>query len=151
MEEIQSFYAISETECIQKLAHLDRLRIIELLPKNRIKLLVAPNFSWRPNGPIQRFFLDTIKQELFNTNYDRDDHKLIVLNGMLSDNSNHEFQRKLEKLSREFDQLNNTDAGMPLSKRYGTTVVLAMRDWSYQAFSHLKRQTRCRGVHVPAP
>ena len=35
---------------------LDRLRIIDLLPDNRIKVLVARNFSWLPDGPIQRHF-----------------------------------------------------------------------------------------------
>jgi len=56
MTEILSYYNISETECVRHLARLDRLKVIELLPKNRIKLLVASNFSWRENGPIQLFF-----------------------------------------------------------------------------------------------
>ena len=65
LEDMLRHYTFTEHECVQKLARLDRLKIIELLPKNRIKLLVAPNFSWRKNGPIQRFFLDTIEKELF--------------------------------------------------------------------------------------
>ncbi|MCP4430467.1 MAG: XRE family transcriptional regulator, partial [Gammaproteobacteria bacterium] len=35
------------------------------------------------------------------------------------------------------DQLNNTDAGLPIGKRFGVTAVLAVRDWHYQAFEHL--------------
>lgn len=137
--EITEFYKISEAECIQKLARLDRLRIIELLPKNRIKLLVSPNFNWRKQGPIESFFHKTIKDELFSARFDRPDNKLTVLNGMLSEHSNHEFQRKLDKLAREFDLLNNTDAGLDIGKRHGTTVVLAMRDWHYRAFESLRR------------
>ncbi len=139
MDDILSFYRFTEAECIQRLAHLDRLRIIELLPKNRIKLLVAPNFSWRKGGPIQAFFLQAIEKELFQARFDRENHKLLVLNGMLSENSNREFQRKMDKLAREFDQLNNTDAGLPLGKRFGNTVVLAMRDWHYDIFKSLRR------------
>jgi len=45
LDEIISHYKISETEGIQYLAKLDRLKIIYLLPKNKIKLLVASNFS----------------------------------------------------------------------------------------------------------
>lgn len=138
-DEITSFYQISDAECIQKLARLDRLRIIELLPKNRIKLLVAPNFSWRKQGPIERFFHNTIKSELFSAAFDQSQNKLLVLNGMLSEHSNHEFQRKLEKLAREFDLLNNTDAGLSIGQRHGTTVVLAMRDWHYDVFKPLRR------------
>ena len=57
MNEIVDYYRISEHECIRHLARLDRLKLIELLPKNRIRLLVAPNFSWIENGPIQQFLL----------------------------------------------------------------------------------------------
>ncbi|WP_370280876.1 helix-turn-helix domain-containing protein, partial [Pontibacterium sp.] len=45
-EDLVSQYKISETECIQKLALLDRLKLIELLPGNRLRLLVSPNFTW---------------------------------------------------------------------------------------------------------
>ena len=134
MDDILSYYRISETECIQHLARLDRLKVIELLPKNRIKLLVAPNFSWRENGPIQLFFQKKISQEFFNTHFSRDDECLIVLNGMFSSQSNAELQRKLKRLAREFDLLNNDDAVLDLAERNGTTLVLAMRGWQYGLF-----------------
>ena len=134
MDDILSYYRISETECIQHLARLDRLKVIELLPKNRIKLLVAPNFSWRENGPIQLFFQKKISQEFFNTHFSRDDECLIVLNGMFSSQSNAELQRKLKRLAREFDLLNNDDAALDLADRNGTTLVLAMRGWQYGLF-----------------
>ena len=137
MEDILAYYHVTETQCIQKLAQLDRLKIIELLPKNKIKLLVDPNFAWRPNGAIQRFFHRAIEKELFSRAYERDDHKLLVLNGMLSENSNRELQGKMDRLAREFDQLNNADAGLTIDKRSGVTVVMAIRDWQYEAFAHL--------------
>ncbi len=140
LEDICSFYKISETDCIQKLAQLDKLKIIELLPKNRIKLLIAPNFAWRDNGPIQRFFQDKIGREYFSTRFDRDGERLVVLNGMLSNNSNAEFQRKLMRLIREFDELNNEDASLGLDERHGVTVVMAMRSWKYGLFSPLVRR-----------
>lgn len=134
MGDILAYYHISETECIQHLARLDRLKVIELLPKNRIKLLVAPNFSWRENGPIQLFFQKKISQEFFNTHFSRDDECLLVLNGMFSSQSNAELQRKLKRLAREFDLLNNDDAALDLADRNGTTLVLAMRGWQYGLF-----------------
>ena len=41
-------YALSEAECIQRLVKLDRLRLIDLLPGNRIRLNVARDFDWGP-------------------------------------------------------------------------------------------------------
>lgn len=137
MDDILAHYHVTETHCIQKLAQLDRLKIIELLPKNKIKLLVDPNFAWRPNGAIQKFFHRAIEKELFSSPFEKDNHKLLVLNGMLSENSNREFQGKMDRLAREFDQLNNADAGMTIDKRFGVTAVMAVRDWQYEAFAHL--------------
>jgi DNA-binding Xre family transcriptional regulator len=137
MNDILSYYHISENECVRQLAKLDRLKLIELLPGNRIRLLVAPNFSWRENGPIQLFFQKKIGQEFFNTRFSRDDECLVVLNGMLSSQSNAEFQRKLNRLAREFDILNNDDAALELEQRQGVTLVLAMRGWQYGLFRPL--------------
>jgi|SRR4051812_344664 len=140
MQEIVTFYRLTENDCIQKLARLDKLKIIELLPKNKIKLLVAPNFSWRENGPIQQFFQEKIAAEYFKTKFKEDDECLVVLNGMLSSQSNGEFQRKLKKLAREFDELNNEDVALPFDQRNGVTVVMAIRNWRYGLFAPLLRK-----------
>jgi transcriptional regulator with XRE-family HTH domain len=139
LDEILGYYRISEHECIRHLARLDRLRLIELLPKNRIRLLVAPNFSWIDNGPIQHFFQKKIGQEFFHTRFNRDDECLVVLNGMLSSQSNGEMQRKLRRLASEFDSLNNDDAALDLDQRQGATLVLALRDWRYGLFRPIIR------------
>jgi transcriptional regulator with XRE-family HTH domain len=141
MDEILSYYHISENECVRHLAKLDRLKVIELLPGNRIRLRVAPNFSWRENGPIQLFFQKKIGQEFFNTRFSGEDECLVVLNGMLSRQSNAEFQRKLERLAREFDVLNNDDAALDLNQRNGVTLVLAMRGWKYGLFRPIIKAT----------
>ena len=131
MQEIMQHYNFSETECIRYLAHLDRIRIIELQPENRIKLLVAPNFKWRDDGPIMRLFLSQIEREFFRTNFEKSGQNLIVLNGMLSDGSNAVFQRKMTQLAKDFDALSKDDASLPIGERKGSTLLLAIRDWDY--------------------
>ncbi len=135
MRDVMSHYAIKETECVRKLAHLDRLKIIELLPNNRIKLLVAPNFRWVPNGPIQQFFLKHVQQEFFQSRFDGDEERLSVLNGVLSKASNAELQKKMQKLAREFNDLMQSDAGLPMDEKFGNTMVMALRHWQYPLFS----------------
>ena len=56
METIVERYEISTTECIQYLAQLDRMKLIELLPGNRIRSLIKPNFKWINNGPHREVF-----------------------------------------------------------------------------------------------
>jgi len=139
MQEIIVRFHLTETQCIQHLAKLDRLRLINLLPKNRVKVLVARNFKWQENGPIQQFFLEKIQADFFSSCFDHPDEHLIVVNGMLAKSSNVVFQRKMEHLAREFDELNDDDAKLSLDERAGTTVVIAMRPWSYGLFDSLRK------------
>jgi DNA-binding Xre family transcriptional regulator len=139
MQDMVERFHLSEAQCIQHLAKLDRLRLIELLPKNRVKVLVARNFKWQENGPIQRFFLEKIEAEFFSSRFDHPSEHLIVINGMLSNSSNLVFQRKMEHLAREFDELNDDDAKLSLNERIGTTAVIAMRPWSYGLFDSLRK------------
>lgn len=139
LNDITERYKITETEGIRYLAKLDRLKIIDLLPKNKIKLLVASNFAWRENGPIQNFFQSKVEQDFFNIKFNKSNERLLVVNGMLADNSNAVFQKKMEKLIKDFNELNDTDAGLPLNERNGTTVVMAIRQWEYGLFEHLRK------------
>lgn len=127
-------YEVSEPDCVRKLAQLDRLKIIELLPNNRIKLLVAPNFRWLPNGPIQRFFLEKVQREFFNSRFKGDEEMLVVLNGVLSKASNAQLQKKMQSLSREFNELMQADSALPMSEKFGNTMVMAVRHWQYPLF-----------------
>lgn len=138
-EEILSSYQISEAECIQKLAHLDRLKLIELLPGNRVKLLVAPNFNWLPNGPIQQFFQEKVEQDFFNSRFDKANEKLLVSNALLTDSSNALLQQKMQALVADFNQMMQEDSTAPAEKKHGTTMVLAIRQWQYSLFRQLSR------------
>lgn len=140
LEQILANIDIPEVRCIQHLAKLDRLKMIELLPRNRVKLRVSPNFHWLENGPIQQFFLQKLQSDFFNSRFDQQQERLIVINGMLASCSYAVFQRKMELLAREFDELNNTDAGLPFEQRNGTTVVLAMRRWRYGLFNRFQKK-----------
>ncbi|MCB1775066.1 MAG: helix-turn-helix transcriptional regulator [Gammaproteobacteria bacterium] len=139
LQEILANYRISETDAIHRLARLDRLKIIELLPGNRIKLLISPNFHWIENGPIQQLFHSRLQDDFFNSRFDRQTERLVVVNGMLSKRNNAVLQKKMQRLAREFDELNDEDAGLPLDQRFGVTMVIAMSDWRFGLFSGLQR------------
>ncbi|MCB1791181.1 MAG: XRE family transcriptional regulator [Gammaproteobacteria bacterium] len=139
LAEILQHFTIKETEAIRCLARLDRLKIIDLLPGNRIKLLISANFHWRENGPIQQLFHGRLQDDFFDSRFDRQNERLLVVNGMLSHKSNAMLQKKMERLAREFDELNDDDAGLPLEQRHGVTMVVAMSDWRFGLFADLRR------------
>ena len=139
-EQIVAAYDISRTECIQLLARLDRLRFIQLQPDNRIKLLVAHNFSWLPDGPIQRFFNQQAHSEYFRSRFARPHEHMVVVNGMLSRTSSATIVTRLKRVAREFSELHNDDARLPLGQRSPMSLLVAIRHWELQAFADLRRR-----------
>jgi hypothetical protein len=139
LADILSAYKLNKKDVIHHLATLDKMQIIELLPGDRIKLLASSNFNWIENGPIQQFFQKNVSHEIFNSRFDRQHEKLIVANAMLTRKSIAVLQKKLEKLLLELNQLNNEDAGLAVSGKKGTTLVMAVREWNYGLFSDLRR------------
>lgn len=134
LQQIIDVHRLSEPTCIQKLAQLDKLKLIDLLPGNRIKLKVAANFGWIENGPIQQFFQQRIAAEYFSSRFQGEDERLIVLNGMLSASSNQAFQRRMQRLAREFEEFNREDVNQAFDNRHGATVIIALRGWRYGLF-----------------
>lgn len=137
LQSILEHYNISETQCVQKLAKLDRLKFLELLPGNRIKMLISPGFRWQKNGPIQKFFLEKVEKDFFDSQFQKDTEKLLVLNGLCTVATNKYLQDKMEKLALEFADLMKADLIKPMSEKKGSTVVLALRQWQFGMFAKL--------------
>jgi hypothetical protein len=84
LEQIVDTYDIPRAECIRCLARLDRRRIIELAPDNRIRPLISRTFSWLPDGPIQRYFRTRVESEYLSSKFDRPGELFLFVSGMLS-------------------------------------------------------------------
>jgi len=134
------YFHFTEHQCIRYLAVLDRLKLIDLLANNRVKLKVSTNFKWRENGPIQQFFQQKLAADFFASQFSDQHEKLVVMNGMLSGESMAVFHRKLTQLVSEFEELNSGDSGLDFADRTGTTIVLASRSWQYGLFESLKKK-----------
>ncbi len=144
-DQIVSEYEISQTEGIRLLAKLDRLKIIDLLPGNKARVLLSRTFSWRENGPIQRFFEDRVQSEFFDSRFSAKGEKRLVLNGMLSMQSNRIVQQRIERLAVEFETLIKEDRNLDLEDRRGTTLITAIRPWGLGLFEQLRRKTSSAG------
>lgn len=132
--DILRMFTLSEPQLIAALVKLDKLGMIVLLPKNRVKLLTAHNFRWRKNGPVQSFFRQNIQNDFFQSDFDQRGEALTFLTGMLSKEAHREFQKKLDEFAKDFDRLCKSDAKKPLQERLGYGVVLAIRPWKLSFF-----------------
>jgi len=140
--EIINYYNLSESECIRYLAELDKIKFIELLPKNKIKLLISRRFSWIPNGPIQNFFQQYILNDFIGSKFQHENEEMICQFGMLTDESATLFKKKLRHLAEEFIVLSEQDAGESIDKRKGSACVLMMRPWAPAIFNEFIRKAR---------
>lgn len=138
-EDMVARFRIDEHVIVRKLAWLDRQSFIELLPHNRIRLKVASNFAWRPDGPIQRFFQRHISGEYFSTRFAAVGERLLVLNGILTEAALSRFQQRMEHLAHEFEELVDRDRNQSIDDRLGRTVVVAVRSWSFGVFGEYLR------------
>ncbi|KTD35073.1 hypothetical protein Lnau_1963 [Legionella nautarum] len=137
--DILQYYSISEHALIQHAARLDRMKFIELQPGNRFKRLIDPDFHWIPDGPIQRFFQEKIQNDFFSSNFENPSELYLVRSGMLSEQDNLLFQQLLNKAANEFVKLCRDTVDIPIEKRHGTALVIAMRPWVPPIFDRLKR------------
>ena len=137
--EIIESYDVSELEGIQLLARLDRMKFIQLLPGNRVKLLISKDFEWIRNGPIQRFYKDKVQSEFFDSSFAGPGEYRVFESGMLTRNSNAEMMRRLKRLAHEFNDISIDDDAFSLDERFGTSVVIAMRPWGVKVFESLRR------------
>jgi len=139
-EEIIDSFEISEVAGIQILARLDRMKLIELLPGNRVKLLISRGFTWLSNGPIQRYFEQQVQAEFFNAQFSGKGEYFKFASGMLSEGSVIEMIKKLKRVVLEFSDKNIEDETLPLDQRYGSSLLIGMRPWEMKAFSRFRRE-----------
>ncbi len=139
VKDIVGAYGLSQAECIQCLVKLDRLRLIQLMPGNRIRLNVARDFDWLPKGPIRLYFLSQGLGDFLQSDFSRSDEAMAFSHAMLTESAIARMQLEIRKLRQRFAELHEESLAAPLAKRRGTGMLLAMREWELGAFTELRR------------
>ena len=146
LEQILAAYDIPKADCIQLLLKLDKIKFLELMPNNRIRLKVSSNFAWLPNGPILQYFMARAQHEYFRSRFDGQNEMIMVINAMLSPASSAQFIAKLRKVAGEFTEMHNDDKHLPIGARRPASVVLALRPWELDDFNKLRRKKKTRAT-----
>jgi len=139
LAEIVEYYRVSEAECIKYLLRLDKLRIIDLLPGNRIRINVSRDFDWLPYGPIKQYFQERGQGDFLKSKFAQDDEAMAFVHGMFTDQALAQILGELRRLRQKFAELHEESLSAPLSKRRGIGLFLAMRGWEPADFTKLRR------------
>ena len=141
-DEVSQQFEIGAAELVKLLAQLDHLRLIELHPNNRVKLLTHTTLQWRAGGPIRKQYQAQVMEEFLQGEFKTAGESLRFETRELSAASLAVLQRKLTRLAQEYAEMAEIDASLPSTERQGVAMLLAARPWVFSLFSQLKRKTR---------
>jgi transcriptional regulator with XRE-family HTH domain len=140
LEEIVKTYEFTQREALRYLIKLDRLRIIELQPGNRTRVLVSRHFAWRPGGPVHNYIHQKLIKEFLATHFHGDRAELIFYGGVVSTGAYTQIKRTLQNAVRECTEIVDRDRAVPLDDRAGAAFLVALRPWQYSGFSQFLRK-----------
>lgn len=138
-DEIIHHYQIDQFECVQLMAKLDRLKMIQLLPNNQYKMLISQNFQWLPNGPLEKYMEKNGIAKFMASSFTGENSFRFYIRGTYTQTSISIIERKLNQLKEEVALLNQEDALLPVDNRQHVGLLLAMRPWEMSQFSALRR------------
>ena len=143
-EDIVATYQVDEHELIQQVAALDKLGLAELLPGNRIRARISTDFSWRADGPIERFFRSRVQAEFLDSDFDENGALRLVRMGDISHAALSQITARLDSAGRLFDDLAREEHRLPRRDKRGTLMILAVRHWEFAVFKELERSSEDR-------
>jgi len=138
--EILERYELTEAEGIRYLARLDRMKLIELLPGNRVRPLISRNFNWQLNGPIESYFQKEVQGPFFHSDFTEQGCMRLVKNGDISVVGRQQILDRMHSLGQLFDDTARDEKTLQFEQRQGTTMVLAIRNWAFPAFAALEKK-----------
>ncbi len=122
---------LSDRQLTRSLIHLDRLKLIELNPNNRVRLLTPNWISWSADGPIRARYERQVKNQFFDHKFDSADERMTLETAELSDASIKVLQRRLDKLVAEFHELAEIDRSLAAQHKRSFGLMLGYRPWTF--------------------
>lgn len=147
--QIRAEFSLSEVQSVRLLAALDRLKLIELLPGNRARVLVPRGFAWRSDGPVLARYRHAAMGEFLSDAFEGGGAMLRMEIKELSDESIAVLGRRLEQLRSEFNDCAEVDASLPADRRRSVGVLLALRPWVFSLLESLRAEHAL--AHRPRP
>jgi hypothetical protein len=138
LEDIVRSYKFTEREVLRYFYRLDQLKVIELQPGNRVRLLVNRHFSWRTGGPVQRYIHQKLLREFTSSHFAGPRDEFFFHGGEVSDAALAELQGALRNTARQCAEIIERDRA-PRDNRHGAAFVLALRPWKYSGFGEFER------------
>ncbi len=76
----------------------DRMGVIELLPSDRIRPLVARDFDWLPDGPIRAYFMDHALGDFLGSRFCEGHETMEFAQGLVTEPALTQLRQELRRL-----------------------------------------------------
>jgi transcriptional regulator with XRE-family HTH domain len=139
-DEIVARYQITPAQCVGCLAKLDRLKLVDLMPGNRVRVKVPRGTRLRPDGPIRRRHGKRAVEDFLAPQFDRAGGYFTFEFRELSRASFEILRRKLERLAVEFAELAELDSHVAPNRRETIGMALGLRPWSMETAIELPQR-----------
>lgn len=148
-ERVAADCELSRAEVVHLLARLDRLRLIELLPGNRVRPRLSRDHVWRSNGPLRKQYRDEALLDFVSSSFPDPEEYLRFEIGLLGPSGVDQLKRRFDRLTQEFNELVTLDSRVTTHPTKPVAVVLAFRPWDFMWI--LTRKTDLMHPHSMTP
>jgi hypothetical protein len=97
----------------------------------RVRLLTARRIQWRRDGAVSRLYEREVKQAFLQDRFAEGVAHYGFESAELAPESAMLIQRRLMRLTREFDELAELDVNLAPTEKRGFGLMVALRPWAY--------------------
>jgi len=126
---IHERYALNKAEVLKLVLKLERLKLVELLPRDRVRLRVPKSLRLRRDGPVRRTHGAAVVAGFMEADFEKAGGVFRFEVRELSKASVALLGRRIERLAAEVNEMAELDAYLPAGERETIGVALAMRPY----------------------
>lgn len=140
--DIQANYVLTHAEVLKLVLRLERLRLVDLLPHDKVRLRVPKTVRLRRHGPVRIVHGPAVLGDFMNANFEKARGAFHFEVRELSKASVALLEKRMERLAAEFNELAELDAYLPAGQRDTIGMALAIRPYVVSWAMGLKPRAR---------
>ena len=138
VEDIMNHYGFENKAMQAHLIKLDKAKLLELHPNNKVKMLIRKSIKWVPNGPIETIYKQNITDQFLDYDFGRKEGNFEFRTWELSPSTTETLMKKLISLAKEIEEMAKLDENLPKTKIEGMGMLLAIRPWTIAEYSQYR-------------
>lgn len=139
LTDILEAFNLTEAQCIKQLLVLEQLRLIDLLPDNRIRLLIDKDFIWQEDGPLRSLVKDIYLRTTFNYPFTDENDLMMIKPTYLTTEAIQQLKTHIQKFRSIIAELELDSLNAPPADRLPSIFVAAIREWDVNFLPEYRR------------